>query len=105
MMGSKYTKAIDVWAVGCILAEIILGKALFPGKDYRHQLQLILQVLGTPALPRNTREMEGHYLCQMPRYSAQDFAKLIPKANPLAVDLLTMMLVSIEIREIDQYRN
>jgi mitogen-activated protein kinase 1/3 len=29
----EYTKAIDVWSVGCILAEMFSGKPLFPGKD------------------------------------------------------------------------
>jgi mitogen-activated protein kinase 1/3 len=28
-----YTKAIDVWSVGCILAELLSRKPLFPGKD------------------------------------------------------------------------
>lgn len=42
----QYTKAIDVWSVGCILAEMLSGKPLFPGRDYHHQLTLILDVLG-----------------------------------------------------------
>ena len=32
----EYTKAIDVWSVGCILAEMLNGKPLFPGKDCEH---------------------------------------------------------------------
>lgn len=32
----EYTKAIDVWSVGCILAEMLNGKPLFPGKDCKH---------------------------------------------------------------------
>ena len=44
-----YTTAIDVWAVGCIFAEMIGRKALFPGRDYLHQLRLIIDVLGTPS--------------------------------------------------------
>jgi mitogen-activated protein kinase 15 len=28
---SKYSKAIDIWSIGCILAEMFVGKALFPG--------------------------------------------------------------------------
>ena len=35
-------QAIDVWSVGCILAEMLSGKPLFPGRDYYHQLTLIL---------------------------------------------------------------
>lgn len=32
----EYTKAIDVWSVGCILAEMLSGKPLFPGKDCKY---------------------------------------------------------------------
>lgn len=35
----EYTKAIDVWSVGCILAEMLSGKPLFPGKDCMFQRQ------------------------------------------------------------------
>lgn len=37
----EYTKAIDVWSVGCILAEMLSGKPLFPGKDCTYQLPLM----------------------------------------------------------------
>lgn len=49
VLGSnKYSKAVDVWSVGCILAELINGKALFPGKSTLNQVELILEVLGKP---------------------------------------------------------
>lgn len=41
------SQAIDMWAVGCILAEMLMSKPLFPGRDYGHQLDLILDVIGT----------------------------------------------------------
>jgi mitogen-activated protein kinase 1/3 len=37
----EYTKAIDVWSVGCILAEMLSGKPLFPGKDCKSPLSLL----------------------------------------------------------------
>jgi serine/threonine protein kinase len=40
----EYTASIDVWSVGCIFAELLGRKPLFPGKDYIHQLKLIIQV-------------------------------------------------------------
>lgn len=45
-----YTKAIDVWSVGCIFAEMLVNRPLFPGRNYLNQLTLILGVLGTPSL-------------------------------------------------------
>ena len=44
-----YTQAIDVWSAGCIFAELLSRHALFPGKNYVHQLNLILSVLGSPS--------------------------------------------------------
>ena len=29
----EYTRAIDIWSVGCVLAEMLSGKPLFPGRD------------------------------------------------------------------------
>jgi mitogen-activated protein kinase 15 len=32
LLGStKYTKSVDMWSVGCILGELIIGKSIFPG--------------------------------------------------------------------------
>lgn len=39
---------VDVWSVGCILAELLLGKVLFPGKDHIDQWIKIVEVLGSP---------------------------------------------------------
>lgn len=44
-----YTKSIDIWSVGCILAEMLSRRAIFPGKHYLDQLNHILGVLGSPS--------------------------------------------------------
>jgi serine/threonine protein kinase len=44
----RYNTAIDVWSIGCIFGELLLGKPLFKGKDYVDQLNKILDTLGTP---------------------------------------------------------
>ena len=46
---AKYSTAIDIWSIGCIFAEILLGKPLFPGRNVVHQLELITDLLGTPS--------------------------------------------------------
>ena len=49
VLGSqKYTKAVDVWSVGCILGEMFHGKAIFPGKSTLNQVELILRLIGVP---------------------------------------------------------
>lgn len=82
----EYTKAIDVWSVGCILAEMLSGKPLFPGRDYHHQLTLILDVLGTPTMDdfygiksRRARD----YIRSLPFKKRIPFARLFPNANPM----------------------
>ncbi|KAJ1460794.1 kinase-like domain-containing protein [Pelagophyceae sp. CCMP2097] len=44
----EYTKAIDVWSCGCILGELLLREALFPGDDYIDQIRKIVRRLGKP---------------------------------------------------------
>ncbi|KAH7887069.1 kinase-like domain-containing protein [Phlebopus sp. FC_14] len=91
----QYTKAIDVWSVGCILAEMLSGKPLFPGRDYHHQLTLILDVLGTPTLDEFyaiTTRRSRDYIRALPFRKRRPFAQLFPNANPLAVDFLTKTL-------------
>jgi serine/threonine protein kinase len=38
-----------MWSIGCIFAEILTGKPLFPGKNVVHQLDLMTDLLGTPS--------------------------------------------------------
>ncbi|KAL4079449.1 CMGC/MAPK protein kinase [Scleroderma citrinum] len=91
----QYTKAIDVWSVGCILAEMLSSKPLFPGRDYHHQLSLILDVLGTPTLDEFysiTTRRSRDYIRALPFRKRKPFAQLFPNANPLALDFLTKTL-------------
>ena len=96
----EYTKAIDVWSVGCIFAELLGRKPLFPGDDYIHQLQIISDVLGTPAdedLEFVTSDKARRFMKSQAFKQKVPFSKLYPvapegSANPLALDLLEKML-------------
>ncbi|KAN0065438.1 mitogen activated protein kinase [Thecaphora frezii] len=91
----RYTKAIDVWSVGCILAEMLTGKPLFPGRDYHDQLARILDLLGTPTLEEfyniNSRRSRD-YIRSMPFKKRQDFRRVFPTATAEAIDFLTRTL-------------
>lgn len=90
-----YTKAIDVWSVGCILAEMLGGAPLFPGKDYCDQLMLILEVLGSPTHEDYysiKSQRARQYIQSLPFRTPKSLRSLYPRANYLAIDLLTKML-------------
>ena len=44
----KYDEKVDVWSIGCIMAELLRLGPLFPSKDHLEHLQLIVQLVGTP---------------------------------------------------------
>lgn len=46
---THHTTAVDMWAAGCILGELLLNKPLLPGKGEIQQLELIIDLLGTPS--------------------------------------------------------
>nr|AFJ54625.1 mitogen-activated protein kinase [Dunaliella salina] len=93
---SEYGTAIDVWSVGCIFAELLGRKPLFPGKDYVHQLNLITRTIGSPSeeeLGFISSDKARRYIRSLPRCEPTDFQKLWPNANPKAVDLVKKMLM------------
>ena len=74
---------------------MLSGKPLFPGRDYHHQLTLILDVLGTPTLDEFyaiTTRRSRDYIRALPFRKRKPFAQLFPNANPLAIDLLSQLL-------------
>ncbi|XBJ07848.1 hypothetical protein VPH35_013300 [Triticum aestivum] len=92
---SKYTPAIDIWSIGCIFAELLTGKPLFPGKNVVHQLDIITDLLGTPApetIARIRNEKARRYLSSMRRKKPVPFTQKFPNADPLALNLLERML-------------
>ncbi|CAI2173313.1 12212_t:CDS:10, partial [Funneliformis geosporum] len=48
ILGMTYNMAIDMWSLGCILAELYTGYPLFPGENEQEQLACIMEVLGVP---------------------------------------------------------
>lgn len=100
----EYTRAIDIWSVGCVLAEMLSGKPLFPGRDCKivrcarniiwfpqlftsdhHQLSIILDILGTPSLDdfyAITSQRSREYLRALPFRKKKPFSQLFPEANP-----------------------
>ncbi|XP_010524095.1 PREDICTED: mitogen-activated protein kinase 20 [Tarenaya hassleriana] len=92
---SKYTPAIDIWSIGCIFAEVLTGKPLFPGNNVVHQLDLMTDLLGTPSLDTISKvrnEKARKYLTTMRKKPPVPFAQKFLNADPLALKLLGRLL-------------
>lgn len=92
LVGSTaYTKGVDIWAVGCILAEMIVGKPVFPGTSTLDQLERVIEITGRPS-QEDVESVKSPFANQMldsvqphRRMSLED---LMPKASVQALDFL-----------------
>eukprot|EP01084_Bolivina_argentea_P281119 480941_1 len=89
----QYDELVDVWSVGCILAELYLRKPFFPGSNHIEQLKLIFFYLGTPSnlewikTPDAKRWVQG-----IDRKPGQSFVNLFPSASDASRQLIRKML-------------
>ncbi|XP_065634345.1 cell division control protein 2 homolog [Quercus suber] len=94
LLGSRhYSTPVDVWSVGCIFAEMVNQRALFPGDSEIDELFKIFRVLGTP----NENTWPGvtslpDYKSTFPKWPPKDLATMVPSLDSAGVDLLSKML-------------
>ena len=92
---SHYAKAVDIWSVGCIFAELLGRQPLFPGDHYLDQIQKIIAVTGTPKMEDldfiQKKEAKEFFL-KLVKRTKLTWSSLFPNANPIALDLLEKML-------------
>jgi len=96
LLGStKYSKAADVWSVGCILAELLLGKAVFPGTSTLNQLNKVLEITGKPSkedISALQSDLANTMLETIPSIKTKNLKNMFKNASNNALDLLTKML-------------
>ncbi|XP_068432468.1 mitogen-activated protein kinase 15 isoform X2 [Clinocottus analis] len=98
LLGStRYTKGVDMWSLGCILAEMLLGKALFPGTSTINQIEKIMMAIPHPS-PEDILAIKSEYgssviqrMLMKPQVSLEGL--LQASAPPDALDLLRGLLV------------
>jgi serine/threonine protein kinase len=58
---TNYTTKIDIWSLGCVFAELLIGQPLFPGESGIDQLVEIIKILGTPTT-QDILSMNSNYV-------------------------------------------
>ncbi|XP_058021935.1 cyclin-dependent kinase 3 isoform X2 [Ahaetulla prasina] len=95
LLGCKYySTAVDIWSIGCIFAEMVTRKALFPGDSEIDQLFRIFRTLGTPTEPlwpgvTNLPDYKGNF----PKWPRKDMKVIIPNLDQDGRDLLLQLLM------------
>uniref|UniRef100_A0A0B6YV42 Stress-activated protein kinase JNK n=1 Tax=Arion vulgaris TaxID=1028688 RepID=A0A0B6YV42_9EUPU len=108
ILGMGYKANVDIWSVGCIMAELIRATVMFPGSDHIDQWNKIIEQLGTPNQDFMARLQTTvrNYVENRPRHAGHSFEKLFPDVlfppdsaehqglrASVARDLLSKMLV------------
>ncbi|KIO06976.1 hypothetical protein M404DRAFT_998415 [Pisolithus tinctorius Marx 270] len=92
----KYDVAVDIWSTGCIFAEMLEGKPLFPGKDHVNQFSIITELLGTPpddVIETIASENTLRFVQSLPKRERVPFSQKLRTTDKDALDLLEKMLV------------
>jgi serine/threonine protein kinase len=95
LKSSNYNSPIDIWAVGCIMAEMYLHpKPLFYGQNEKEVLNKICSILGTPTHDTWAKGIQQANLIgiKLPNNSGTDLANIIPNASPKAIEVMKEML-------------
>ncbi|XP_029067507.1 cyclin-dependent kinase 3 isoform X2 [Monodon monoceros] len=90
LLGSRfYSTAVDVWSIGCIFAEMVTRKALFPGDSEIDQLFRIFRTLGTPneAMWPGVTQLPD-YKGSFPKWTRKGLEEIVPHLEPEGKDLL-----------------
>lgn len=93
--GKHYSTPVDIWAIGCIFAEMVNGRPLFPGDSEIDEIFKIFQQLGTPnetVWPGIMRACPD-FKTDFPQWQPKPFRSLVPTLCSDGVDLLQKMLV------------
>jgi len=96
LLGStRYSKAVDMWSLGCILGEMLIGKPMFPGTSTLNQLDRILELTGIPKL-EDIEAMQSSLAMSMleslPPTKPKPLTTWFSMASDEAIDLLKGLL-------------
>jgi len=92
---SKYSKAVDMWSVGCILGELLIGKPIFQGKSSLNQIEKVLELVGKPK-PEDVEAIDSPHaetiLNSLSGIKRKSFHQFFGEITDDAMDLLKKLL-------------
>uniref|UniRef100_A0A8C9VM16 dual-specificity kinase n=1 Tax=Scleropages formosus TaxID=113540 RepID=A0A8C9VM16_SCLFO len=107
ILGHSYNMAIDMWSLGCILAELYTGYPLFPGENEEEQLACIMEIFGVPpedfiktaprrkfffdlkGYPRHVTNSKG----QRRQPNSKNLTSVLDTSDPLFLDFIKRCLM------------
>lgn len=92
ILGMKYNEAIDIWSIGCVLGELLLGKPLFQGTNNFNQLDIIMDTLGCPE-DLSWVDASQRVIFAMNKNKKNRFDEIFSGCDESAVRLLSHMLL------------
>ncbi|KAL5016802.1 hypothetical protein ScPMuIL_006391 [Solemya velum] len=91
----RYTKGVDMWSLGCILGEMLIGKPLFPGSSTLNQIERIMSTIPTPTLEDidSIKSAYGSSVLEKASTKAKKtFDDMMPDAPKDGIDLMKKLL-------------
>ncbi|EPY33265.1 mitogen-activated protein kinase [Strigomonas culicis] len=96
MQFKGFSKLVDVWSAGCMMAELFNRKALFRGTTFYNQLNKIVEVLGTPNMEDVTmfssQSARDYLRNSLSGIAPRPWQEVVPSADAVALDLIQRML-------------
>ena len=91
---TDYTTDIDIWSLGCVFGELLLGQPLFPGQNGVDQLVEIIRSLGTPSREAIESMNRSYTEFEFPQIEAHPWSNMFhADTDPDAIDLISKMIV------------
>ncbi|KAH0644357.1 hypothetical protein KY284_032241 [Solanum tuberosum] len=93
LQSSIYGPAVDMWAMGAIMAELLTLRPLFPGSSEADEIYKICSVIGTPSKSEwaHGHELAGAINYQFPQIPGVNLSVLLPSASEDAINLITSL--------------
>lgn len=90
---TEYTTQIDIWSLGCVLAELLLGEPLFPGESGVDQLIEIIKIMGSPTHEQIIAMNPNHTPLKFPMINPHPWSRVFRnKASSEAIHLVSSFL-------------